>query len=217
MARVKSASRPWRPLVLGDAAFGGDADAAGNLRPAGAARLEHRVQPLLANANSSIARESSAREASRNSSSSSIGSKTSNSSWAAPIGAPREAGRRAPWPAPVRAAPPPAACDILVVKRETGSGTRSLSNHGSLLATVKEEARAYGCSVSEHNGKGSLRSQLLAFAGASAVVAVHGAGLANLIVMPPGGLVIEIMPMRPDVNACYMDLAVKLRLRSPVL
>ena len=61
---------------------------------------------------------------------------------------------------------------------------------------------------------GSLRAQLLVFAGASVVVAVHGAGLANLIMVRPGALVIEIMPMRPDVNACYMDLAVKLRLRS---
>jgi len=86
----------------------------------------------------------------------------------------------APTPRPSNASstpPPPAQCNMLVLKRETGSGTRTLSNHGLLMATVRAEAEAYGCSVTEHNGRGSLKQQLSAFATASVVIAVHGAGV----------------------------------------
>ena len=31
--------------------------------------------------------------------------------------------------------------------------------------------------------------------------------------MPSGGLVVELMPMLPHVSLCYMDLAIKLRIR----
>ena len=45
------------------------------------------------------------------------------------------------------------------------------------------------------------------------VVALHGAGLTNMIVMKPGSFVFEIMPTKPEVNICYLSMATKLKLR----
>jgi hypothetical protein len=45
------------------------------------------------------------------------------------------------------------------------------------------------------------------------VVAMHGAGLTNMLVMNPGSFVFEIMPTQPDVNICYLSMATKLKLR----
>ena len=45
------------------------------------------------------------------------------------------------------------------------------------------------------------------------VVALHGAGLTNMIVMKPGSFVFEIMPTQPEVNICYLSMATKLKLR----
>ena len=45
------------------------------------------------------------------------------------------------------------------------------------------------------------------------VVALHGAGLTNMIVMKTGSFIFEIMPTNPKVNTCYLFLATKLKLR----
>jgi hypothetical protein len=49
------------------------------------------------------------------------------------------------------------------------------------------------------------------------VVALHGAGLTNMIVMKPGSFVFEIMPTNPEVNICYLSMATKLKLRHVVV
>ena len=67
---------------------------------------------------------------------------------------------------------------------------------------VEAEAARYKCKFAQHRGDQPVRQQWQAFLEASAVVAVHGAGLANLVVMRPGGLVLEIMPTCPEVSVC---------------
>ena len=103
-------------------------------------------------------------------------------------------------------------CQMLLLRR-VNTLRRAASNAKELHAMVLAEASAFGCTFYEHHGQGPVREQLARFSSASVVVGVHGAGLSNIIVMPPGGLVLEIMPLIPMPNVCYMDLAVKLKLR----
>jgi hypothetical protein len=103
-------------------------------------------------------------------------------------------------------------CHVLLLQRGE-EYSRQIENFEALRAMVVKEAAAYGCSLGVQQGGGSLREQLQSFANASVIVAAHGAGLSNILVMPPGGLVVELMPMLPHVNLCYMDLAIKLRIR----
>ena len=94
-------------------------------------------------------------------------------------------------------------CTILVVQRGLGGSlTRTLSNFNELSAMVEAEAAQYQCKFAQHRGDQPVWQQWQAFLQASAVVAVHGAGLANIVVMRPGGLVLEIMPTCPEVSVC---------------
>ena len=52
----------------------------------------------------------------------------------------------------------------------------------------------------------SFSEQIQLFASADAVMAPHGAGLANLVFSPPGCTVIEFMPQN-YVNACFWALS----------
>lgn len=55
-------------------------------------------------------------------------------------------------------------------------------------------------------GRLSLDEQILTFANARAVAGIHGAGLTNLLWMPAGGKVLEIMPSRRR-NGCYAGIS----------
>ncbi len=104
------------------------------------------------------------------------------------------------------------ACHVVVIRREKGL-PRGIANVQEFEFAVAGEAERYGCTIAKHLGDGPLLDQLLTFSNASVVVGAHGAGLSNLLVLPPRSLVLELMPMMPQVNLCYMDLAVKLGLR----
>ena len=106
---------------------------------------------------------------------------------------------------------------LIVLLRRQEAVPRGLSNFEDLRAMVTEEASGYGCELAVHAGNEPVREQLRLFQRASVAVGAHGAGLSNIIAMPPGGLVVEIMPTAPTVNLCYMDMALKLKLRYSVV
>jgi capsular polysaccharide biosynthesis protein len=58
--------------------------------------------------------------------------------------------------------------------------------------------------------------QIALFSGAQSVVAIHGAGLANMLFMPPGATVIELTP-HVAVRPFYWIMAQKLKHRYGVL
>ncbi len=62
----------------------------------------------------------------------------------------------------------------------------------------------------------SQREQIEIFSAARAVIAIHGAGLTNMLFMPPGATVIELTP-HVEVRPFYWIMAEKLRHRYGVL
>lgn len=59
----------------------------------------------------------------------------------------------------------------------------------------------------------SFAEQVRLFASAACVVGNHGAGLTNILFMPPGGRVLELRRSGDAVNNCYFALAGALELR----
>lgn len=85
-------------------------------------------------------------------------------------------------------APPPGA-RRLYATRSAGGNNRAVADEDALVGAL--EAR--GFEVFDP-GAVPVREQMVAFAGASVIVAPHGAALANLVFAPPGALVVELFP-----------------------
>lgn len=98
-------------------------------------------------------------------------------------------------------------CSIVVVKR----ASRRILNHPALVAAMQSSFRQ--CHVKEHRGHETVREQLEMVSSASAIVAPHGAGLANIIACRRGTLVFEFLNGKKDTHIMYMVMALKLGLR----
>lgn len=77
--------------------------------------------------------------------------------------------------------------------RGSGAERRSIPNLAQIVASIEGHERMTLFDASEVD----LVSQLAQFAGSSTLVGQHGAGLANMIWLPKGGQVLEVMPPRP--------------------
>lgn len=86
--------------------------------------------------------------------------------------------------------------------------SRSVSNEIDLTARL--ERLGFETVVLEGM---ALAEQVNLFSSASCVVAPHGAGLTNMLWMPPGARVIEIRQARDSHNNCYFTLASALGIR----
>ena len=84
---------------------------------------------------------------------------------------------------------------------------RRLKNEAELITDLLDLGFEYFVPKSNDH-----RSQIEAFRSARIVVAVHGAGLANLLFCQPGTLVVELFPAK-QVNSIYRWLALQLGLR----
>jgi capsular polysaccharide biosynthesis protein len=97
-------------------------------------------------------------------------------------------------------APAPAERVRLYVSRGD-AGARSVANESEVMAVLRD----YGFTPVRFAGMG-LRDQARLFASAEAIVAPHGAALANLVYCRPGTKVIECFPSL-YVNFCYWPVA----------
>ena len=82
------------------------------------------------------------------------------------------------------------------------SQRRHVQNEGDLLPILWK----FGYEILELEGW-SINRQLELFAQTTHLVAPHGAGLTNLLWMPPGGRVLEIRPSYQSGNFCFAELA----------
>ncbi len=103
-------------------------------------------------------------------------------------------------------------CRILVVKRK---GSRAISNHEALVSGLSGAFSA--CRTIVHTGDESVLNQLQLFRSSTAIVAPHGAGLANMVACRKSTLILELMVAGKDVNICYMAMAFKLLLQYMML
>ncbi len=88
--------------------------------------------------------------------------------------------------------------------RQSGAERRSIPN----LHQVRERLGSAGNVAMLDASALSPREQVLQFSGTRTLIGQHGAGLANLIWMPRGGLVIEIQPPRQSNTVrIFQDLA----------
>ena len=97
--------------------------------------------------------------------------------------------------------------------RRTVATSRRLRNWGELREALAAAAAALGDVLVTFDDARlpSARATLALFARAHAVVAAHGAALANLVAASPGAVVVEVLD-RGDVRVCYAALAAKLDL-----
>ena len=96
-------------------------------------------------------------------------------------------------------AAPPGGRRLLLLRRST----RRIANADE----VARVASARGVEAVATEGM-SLRAQAELFAGASLLVGIHGAGLANAVFMAPGTPLVEVVP-EWYVVPCYLRLAVE--------
>ena len=113
---------------------------------------------------------------------------------------------------------------VIVIKRPRGH-SRSFANHdevlsalGSALRDVEDPETALPFEVrqfdiAEYRGDNPQRDSLADFSNAAAVVAPHGAGLANIIACAPGTVVVEVLRPAKSINTCFFALSLKLGLQ----
>jgi len=100
---------------------------------------------------------------------------------------------------------------MIICKRGEGS-VRALTNHQDIVRTVRS---LWNGEVLEHTGRGSFADQMRLFAVAHGILGPHGAGLSNMVFMPSGSVVVEVLPTMGSnrLNPCYIVLAYTLRHR----
>ena len=100
---------------------------------------------------------------------------------------------------------------MIICKRGEGS-VRALTNHQDIVQTVRALWKG---EVLEHTGRGSFADQMRLFAVAHGILGPHGAGLSNMVFMPSGSVVVEVLPTMGSnrLNPCYIVLAYTLRHR----
>lgn len=97
----------------------------------------------------------------------------------------------------------------MLIKRSPSR--RYLSNHQTLSNLLVDVSSEFGLLyyIYSDNPLPSFEETWSIFRRAVAVVAPHGAGLSNLVFVPPGAAVIEVLKRR-EVNLCYRTLAYNL-------
>lgn len=90
--------------------------------------------------------------------------------------------------------------------RRPDKGSRSITNIGSVQPILER----YSIELVDP-GQLSFQQQVRLFAEAKLIVGVHGAGLANMLLMPPGGTLLELLPPL-YATASYWGLASSLEI-----
>ena len=100
---------------------------------------------------------------------------------------------------------------MIICKRGEGS-VRALTNHHDVVNTVRSLWKG---EVLEHTGSGGFADQMRVFAAGHGILGPHGAGLSNMVFMPPGSVAVEVLPTMGSnrLNPCYIVLAYTLRHR----
>mmetsp|Transcript_17200 Transcript_17200/g.26611 ORF Transcript_17200/g.26611 Transcript_17200/m.26611 type:complete len:100 (+) Transcript_17200:1392-1691(+) len=89
---------------------------------------------------------------------------------------------------------------------------RGVKNHEDVLERIRTRLSSH--SIAVHYGNETLRHQFELFVNSHLVIGPHGAGFTNLIVSPPGSLVLEFGLPHPYTNLCFFFLSVRLEHRS---
>jgi len=91
------------------------------------------------------------------------------------------------------------------------SQKRFLVNHCEVELALKSLAHQYGLEYFHYpdNPIPNVNTTLDVFSRAAVIVAPHGAGLANLVLVPSGAFVVEVL-MEQDINLCYQALSYQL-------
>jgi capsular polysaccharide biosynthesis protein len=115
----------------------------------------------------------------------------------------------ADWPAPFLRElflpdPPTTTSRRIYIRRE--GALRTVLNEDEVIALL--ESRGFETLTME----GPVRAQAATFASAEAIVAAHGAALANLVFAPPGTAVVELMG-RNTASQLYTQLSWRIGLR----
>jgi len=104
---------------------------------------------------------------------------------------------------------------MVVINRGVLAGSRSITNHETLMEETRNIWVGKQYVVVEHRGTESLIDQLVMFRNAEAVMGPHGAAMANIITMRVGKHVIEFAARygANPMNPCYQTLAYTLGLK----
>eukprot|EP00873_Tetraselmis_striata_P044716 jgi/Tetstr1/464980/TSEL_009711.t1 len=133
---------------------------------------------------------------------------------------PRLPGASSPPARGTVAASLPPCTTVLYLPRPAGA-SRSVKGEEALLAAVRAALRpGYKLKVFQHSQAGGLAADVAAFREARVVFGPHGGAFGNLAFMPPGGHVVEFIPMRTmwranpaaNLRPCYLYLARACRL-----
>jgi hypothetical protein len=93
---------------------------------------------------------------------------------------------------------------ILVIDRSL-SQSRSITNHAEMMARLSIEFPMWNFESVQLEKMGIV-DQIRQFSGARGVIAPHGAGLSNILFLPPSSFIVEMFPKHYVVK-CYMSLA----------
>ena len=111
-------------------------------------------------------------------------------------------------------------CSVVVIDRASqglkgghARQARVVRNHAALVEAVRQAAAPVGCAVEEQRENQTLMDQLSLFYFASAVVAPHGAALANLVACEKGTAVLEFLNSKGALSLCFMHIALACGLR----
>ncbi|KAG6479159.1 alpha-1,3-arabinosyltransferase XAT2-like [Zingiber officinale] len=99
---------------------------------------------------------------------------------------------------------------VLIINRK---GTRKFTNVGEIARMA--EMSGFEAVVSEMQSNATLAEVALEVNSADVLVGVHGAGMTNLVFMPAGGVLVQIVPLGRMEDVCWINYgaaAVRMRL-----
>lgn len=112
--------------------------------------------------------------------------------------------RNVDWMRKKLCTPNPTASDRIYISRRMAK-LRRISNEAELMPWLESEGFKIVCLETL-----SFEEQIQLFQSAKMILAPHGAGLTNMIFMPPGGTIIELFPPefpKNNIYQCYWSMA----------
>lgn len=89
---------------------------------------------------------------------------------------------------------------VLIINR---TGTRKFTNVGEIARMA--EMSGFEAVVSEMKSNATLAEVAREVNSADVLVGVHGAGMTNLVFMPPGGVLVQIVPLGRMEDVCWIN------------